>query len=220
MDALISRFAAKADADLMLCEADGVAYQTDMQSGAIAYNDDYHDKYKSYESTPTAAALNGGRCAMLMRNAAEGASVLDIGAGCGTFVRAALSWGFDAKGFDVIPKTVEHLRSIGAYAEDPADFDVVTFWDSLEHIENPESLLGRVRNGAIVLVAIPVFFDLRTIRSSKHYRPGEHLYYFTICGFVDWMALHGFRLIESSSHETDAGRDSIGAFAFCKDLEK
>lgn len=42
--------------------------------------------------------------------------------------------------------------------------------------------------------------------------------YWTAQGFIDWMALYGYRLIEQSAHETDAGRESIGAFAFCRDL--
>ncbi len=37
-------------------------------------------------------------------------------------------------------------------------------------------------------------------------------------GFTDYMALYGLRLLEVSAHETDAGRESIGAFAFRKDL--
>jgi hypothetical protein len=32
------------------------------------------------------------------------------------------------------------------------------------------------------------------------------------------MGLYGFRLLEMSSHEVDAGRESIGAFAFCRDF--
>jgi hypothetical protein len=36
--------------------------------------------------------------------------------------------------------------------------------------------------------------------------------------FPDYMALYGFRLLERSSHETDAGREDIAAFAFVRDL--
>ena len=53
-----------------------------------------------------------------------------------------------------------------------------------------------------------------SIRDSKHYRPGEHLYYFTELGFAQWMARHGFELLEVSNFETKAGRDSILSFAF------
>ena len=218
MDRLIRRFDSERDADLRLCLHRGLAYQKDMKAGAIAYDDGYHDNYKALEGTPIAAALNNGRCAMLARHAAERATVLDIGAGCGTFVRQARASGFAAKGFDVIHKTVEHLKGIDAFADNPDGFEVVTFWDSLEHIEDPEGVLKRINKGALVLAAIPVFEDLKKVRESKHYKPGEHLYYFTAQGFIEWMALYGFRLLEQSSHETDAGRESIGAFAFRKDL--
>jgi len=219
MDRVIAGFRAQCDGDLMLCPDHGVAYQRDMNAAPIAYDDAYHDHYKALEDSPVAAALNAGRCAMLARHAALESSVLDIGAGCGTFVRTARGWGFDAKGFDVIPKTVAALKEIGAFADDPSAFDAVTFWDSIEHIRKPESVLSKVRMGTIVLAAVPVFGALHAIRESKHYKPGEHLYYFTMPGFVGWMALHGFRLLETSSHETDAGRESIGAFAFRRDLQ-
>jgi SAM-dependent methyltransferase len=217
MDCHIASFDAVEDGDLSLCVGAGVAFQTEMQAARVLYDDDYFDKYASYEDTPVANALNRGRCSLLARHAAEGASVLDIGAGCGTFVRAAAAWGFESRGFDVIQKTVQYLRSIKAYASNPALFEVVTFWDSLEHIDKPGELLDQVRPGSVVLVAIPIFEDLWRIRESKHYRPGEHLYYFTESGFINWMALRGFRLLEISDHETAAGRESIGAFAFYRD---
>lgn len=217
MDRLIANFDAVEDGDLSLCESEGVAFQSEMQAARVPYDDSYFDKYASYEDTPVADALNRGRCALLARHAADGASVLDIGAGCGTFVRSAAAWGFESRGFDVIPKTVDYLKSIKAYASNPALFEVVTFWDSLEHIDNPGELLDAVQLGAVVLVAIPIFEDLRKVRESKHYRPGEHLYYFTEAGFIRWMGLRGFRLLEISDHETAAGRESIGAFAFYRD---
>jgi 2-polyprenyl-3-methyl-5-hydroxy-6-metoxy-1,4-benzoquinol methylase len=215
---LIKRFDCSRDADLHLCTHRGVAYQRDMSATPIPYDDAYHDHYQALEGSSVAVSLNAGRVAMLTRHAPEGATVLDIGAGCGTFVRAARSWGFRAKGFDIIPKTVKHLKEIDAFADNPDGFDAVTFWDSMEHIEEPETVLKRINRGALVLVAVPVFEDLTRIRESKHYKPGEHLYYFTAHGFIDWMALYGFRLLEQSSHETEAGRESIGAFAFRRDL--
>jgi 2-polyprenyl-3-methyl-5-hydroxy-6-metoxy-1,4-benzoquinol methylase len=218
MDRLIKRFDCVRDADLRICERHGVAYQRDMRAARVAYDDSYFDRYKSYEGSTIEQALNAGRCAMLARHVEKGASVIDIGAGSGAFVRKAQAAGYQARGFDVIPKTVSQLRDADAYAEDPGLFDVVTFWDSIEHIDCPEILLREIRANALVLVAIPVFTDLRAIRDSKHYRPGEHLYYWTVEGFVNWMALYGFRLLEQSSHETDAGRESIGAFAFRRDL--
>lgn len=220
VDKFIANFDAVEDDDLMLCDRNGVAYQADMSAGRVPYDSDYLAKCRAYEDLPTAKAVNAGRCALLMRHLPEGASVLDVGAGSGAFVRAAASWGFDACGFDVIQDTADELRAAGVYAEDLSVFDAVTLWDSIEHMEDPGRPLREIRKGSLLFVSVPIFADLRTIRASKHYRPGEHLYYWTAQGFINWAALSGFRLLEQSTHETDAGRDSIGAFAFCKDLEK
>ncbi len=202
------------DDDLVLCHAAGMAWQRDQGAARVTYDDAYFAKYKGYEGTSIALALNAGRMDMLRRHCLPGHTVLDYGAGCGTFVRWALAAGYRAMGYDICPATVEHLARISAYSENIEEFDVVTFWDSLEHIDQPQRPLARVRDGAHVLVAIPIFEDLRRIRESKHYRPGEHLYYWSVPGFLRWMSRQGFRFIEGSGHEIEAGRASIGAFAF------
>ena len=219
MDRLIKRFDCVNDDGLRICKQRGVAYQDDM-SMPVAYDAAYFEHYCAFAGTPIECALNAGRLALVARYAHAGAKVLDVGVGSGAFVRAVNDAGLDlaAKGYDINPRGVEWLREAGLYADDPGQFEVVTFWDSLEHMEEPESMLGRVAKGALVFVAIPIFEDLSRIRESRHHKPREHFYYFTARGFIDWMALYGFRLLEQSTHETDAGRESIGAFAFCRDL--
>lgn len=218
MDRLIKHFDSSRDSDLRICEHRGVAYQKDMTADRVPYDADYLAKCQAYEGSEIARKVHAGRCALLARHLSDGAAVLDIGAGSGAFVRDAASWGFDAKGFDVIPETAERLRAEKVYSDDVGSFEAVTLWDVIEHMEVPEICLKSIRKGAHLFVSVPVFGDLRAIRASRHYRPGEHLYYWTAQGFIDWMALYGFRLLEQSTHETDAGRDSIGAFAFCRDL--
>lgn len=218
MDSLIRRWDAELDADLMLCESRGVAYQRDFLAARVSYDAAYMLKVAAYEGGAIAQAVNAGRCAMLARHLPAGASLLDVGAGTGEFVRAAVNAGFAAKGFDVMLPAIERLKAEELYAEDPYQFDAVTLWDTIEHMEDPELMLRAVRKGAHLFASVPVFDDLKHIRQSKHYRPGEHLYYWTARRFIDWMALYGFRLLEKSTHETAAGRESIGAFAFCRDL--
>lgn len=220
MDRLIKRFDGSADRDLMLCPHRGVAYQRNMGRGRIAYDKAYLEHYQGFADSPVERALNAGRLELLARHAhpTTRAKVLDVGVGSGAFVRAARTVGYDARGFDVNPYAVELLKAQGIYAEDPAEFAVATFWDSLEHMEDPELLLGRLRRGSVALVALPVIEDVARVRESKHYKPGEHLYYWTADGFVAWMALYGFRLVDRSDHEVRAGRESIAAFAFVKDL--
>lgn len=218
MDRLIKRFDPERDADLNICAARGVAYQQDMSAGRVAYGSDYLAKCAAYEGSAIALAVNAGRCEMLARHLPQNSTVLDFGAGSGAFMRAAESSGFNARGFDVIPEVVARLKDKDLYSDDLTAFDAVTMWDTIEHLEEPEKRLKRIKRGALLFVSIPVFGDLREIRASKHYRPGEHLYYWTAQGFIDWLALYGFRLLEQSDHETAAGRDSIAAFAFKRDL--
>lgn len=218
MDSLIVRFDAEPDDDLMVCSRRGVAYQRNMGRGRVAYDAAYFEHYLSLAGTPIERALNAGRCAMVARHAAPGATVLDVGIGSGSFVQAVGQEGFEAAGYDVNPVAVKWLAERGLYAEDVGAFDVVTLWDCIEHMEDPHLFLKNVRRGAILCAAIPVVEDLRDVRASKHWKPGEHLYHWTSDGFIAWMAAYGFRLLERSSHETDAGREAIGAFAFCRDL--
>ncbi len=217
MDRFIAGFAA-ADADLVVSCAHGVAYQRDMGARRIAYDEHYLEHYRALEGSVIQAALNDGRIGLLARHAPAGARVLDVGVGNGSFVRAARLAGFDVRGFDVNPAAVAMLRADGLYADDPAPFDAVTLWDSLEHMEDPGELLARIRPGTRVFAAIPVIEDLARVRESKHYKPGEHLYYFTAAGFTAWMALWGLRLLEKSDHEVQAGRSAIGAYAFSCEL--
>lgn len=218
MDSFIRAFPATADSDLMICAQHGVVYQRDMQTARVSYDTGYFAKVSGYEGTKIAQAVNAGRVALLSRHLPAGSSVLDIGAGTGAFVRAAAAAGFVAYGFDVLPEAVSSLRQQGRYAEDGSQFSAVTLWDTLEHLENPATCLDPIRQGAWLFLSLPIFKDLGCIRSSKHYRPGEHLYYWTDSGLVRWLARRGFLLLECSTHEIDAGRDSIGAFAFRRSL--
>lgn len=218
MDRILKRFDALPDDDLMVCEGRGVAYQRNMRRGRIHYGVEYFEQFKSYAGSPIERALNGGRCGMLERNLPHGAKVLDVGIGSGAFVQASRSVGFDCKGFDINPVAVEWLKAEGLYADDARQFDAITLWDCIEHMEDPELLLRRIQRAAWVFVAIPIHEDIKRVRESKHFKPGEHLMHFTAQGFIAWMAVYGFRLVETSNHEIEAGRESIGAFAFCKDL--
>lgn len=206
MDRFIDEFAAEYDADLMITLC-GVAYQRDMTPSA-SYDADYFDKCAGYEGSEIAAAINAARIALVARHYAG--RVCDIGVGSGAFVASRP----DTVGFDVNPRAVEWLRSRGLWAAPGNNFCAYTFWDVIEHLPTPVDYLGLVPLQGLVFVSLPIFDDLRAIRTSRHYRPGEHLYYFTDQGFRNWMGLHGFALLETNTAETDAGRDSIRSYAF------
>jgi SAM-dependent methyltransferase len=100
----------------------------------------------------------------------EGASLLDIGAGGGKWVRYLASRGVDAQGiepgsavFDYFLKDDDRFfhGDLSAYcARHPgARFDIVTCFDVIEHVPNPTALLRGIaavlRPGGLVFISCP-----------------------------------------------------------------
>jgi 2-polyprenyl-3-methyl-5-hydroxy-6-metoxy-1,4-benzoquinol methylase len=111
------------------------------------------------------------RTGFLYRFRREG-SVLDVGCGLGFFLRALDPKRWDRYGIEPMPVPYrEAARSLGsdrilskeltAAGLPSGRFDVVTFWDSLEHLPNPRAILQEVgrllRPGGIVLIGLPNF---------------------------------------------------------------
>jgi 2-polyprenyl-3-methyl-5-hydroxy-6-metoxy-1,4-benzoquinol methylase len=111
------------------------------------------------------------RTGFLHRFRSEG-SVLDVGCGLGFFLRALDSRQWDRYGIEPMP--VPYREATGSLGSDrilhtdliaaglpSGKFDVVTFWDSFEHLPNPRAILQEaarlLRPGGIVLIGLPNF---------------------------------------------------------------
>lgn len=210
----MDRFAAwvpgQDDGDLVLLHDQGMAYQKD-QSILVPYDESYFNKCAGYEGQEIANRINEGRVDLVSRHFGTG-PVLDIGVGSGEFIkRRPLTFGRD-----INESAVRWLLQNGYWADDLGSFNAYTMWDVIEHVPDPDEYFCEMRPGSYLFTSIPIFKDLNLIRQSKHYRPAEHLYYWTEEGFICWMYLHKFDCIEVSDFETQAGRDSILSFAFRK----
>lgn len=172
----------------------------------VPYDAAYWQKYLVMDDTELGAQLTRARVDMVRRH--FGGKGIDVGIGGGRFVRES---GFD--GYDINWDAVEWLKSAGKYA-DPylTSPDAVTCWDSLEHIPNPDQLINCVRKW--LFVSMPIYDDASHCFKSKHFRPGEHIHYFTAEGFINYCADLGFMLIEHNTVESDLGREGITSFAF------
>lgn len=210
MDSYIASLPAQEDGDLMLCVDHGVAYQRD-RSNIVKYDGAYWDKCSGYEGQEIAQKINAGRVALVKRWYGDGPMV-DIGIGSGEFIKTRPhTWGID-----VNPVAVSWLMRNGYYANYLSEFEAFSLWDVIEHVETPDCYFAKMPAESFIFISLPIFNDLRRIRESKHYRPGEHLTYWSEAGFVNWMGQRGFRLLERQDYETAAGRDSILSFAFHK----
>ncbi len=197
------------DGDLIVCERHGFAYQADMTVTA-KYDEDYLNKCQSYEGQEIANHINLGRVAMVARHAGENALTCDVGIGSGEFITRRPH----TYGIDVNPAAMMWLKEHGLVARDLRFFMAFTFWDVIEHVPTPAEYLDQIRLDGWAFFSVPIFDDLKRIRESRHYRPGEHLYYWTKEGFERWLAMYGFELREHAMFEMTAGRDSIHSFAF------
>lgn len=175
----------------------------------MSYEADYWEKYVQYDSTKMGEALTRFRYKFVQKF--WRGETVDIGIGAGRFVQES-----GGKGFDVNKSAVKWLKNNDLFV-DPykQKVDAITCWDSLEHIPEPVKLLDQVNKW--VFMAIPVFEDANKVHKSKHFRPGEHIWYFSERGLIKWMAQHGFRLVGHSDEETKLGREDIMTYAFCRD---
>ncbi len=105
-----------------------------------------------------------------------GSRILDVGYGNGAFLKHARAHGMSVFGLDV------HGQDFGipviGYDSDLA-FDLVCFFDSLEHLPRFDCLFGlRTRHVMVSLPHTPPDL-LRAPQRWRHYKPGEHLHYFS-----------------------------------------
>jgi hypothetical protein len=141
--------------------------------------------------------------------------LLDVGIGSGAFI---MERGMEkTKGYDVADSPRAWLKEKGLW-RDPFDATVraVTLWDSLEHMNNPKALIARVTH--CLFISTPIYENAEVVLRSRHFKPREHLWYFTEWGLIGWLKEQGWELLERSRLEERFGRDSVGSYVFARDL--
>lgn len=181
-----------------------------MQDKPHVYDKDYFLKYKGYEDSERGVAITKARCDFVRKNVVGDVSLLDVGIGSGDFIKA---FSEAAKGTDINPYAIEWMKSEGRW-DDRETYDVVTFFDSLEHFKDFSHMLKRTNR--YIFVSIPVFDNAEEILNSKHYRKDEHFWYVSKSSFVSIMKDYGFMLIDISEFEIELGREGIVSFGFEK----
>lgn len=204
------------------CEAYAAARGIDPAS---VYDEDYFEKYRDLSGSPVAEALNDFRASIVLeelgkRFTPDGRrSLLDVGIGDGAFLRRMDSHKdlLSTFGNDINPSGIAWLIERASYGGlDPQTWDIVTFWDSLEHFPDPRVPLASVKHLAIV--SVPTFKDLEAAKASKHFRPLEHFWYWSLAGFTLFADAEGFDTTRIETTETDLGREGITTFVIRRRL--
>lgn len=180
------------------------------------YDDKYFNNYAQMKETPLGKKLNEFRVTFVCKHSRPTSEVLDYGCGAGAFVHAARHTSdLHVFGYDVMEDSVKYLRStfcFGVPNMHHAGWDVLTFWDSLEHLQNPDEIVSLAREW--VFISMPIYNNGEHVLRSKHFKPGEHLWYWTSRGLIDFMDDCGFQCVECVDTETVLGREGILTYAF------
>ena len=157
------------------------------------------------------------RTAFLERFRREG-RLLDVGCGLGLFLLALDPRRWDRYGLEAMPAAYqEAVPRLGAdhivkgeltAAEFPAGhFDVMTFWDVLEHLPDPVAALRQafclLRPGGLLLLRLPNFAGYTARRFGEDWYElalPYHLYHFTPATLTRLLEASGFkvRVVEAS----------------------
>src|SRR4030042_3029194 len=140
--------------------------------------------------------------------------ILEIGCSTGTLLKRLKSkgwevWGVEPsesaevarkKGIRVIKKYFERAKLANGY------FDAIVLNHTLEHLENPISILKKaktlLKKGGILLVDVPNFGSLSARLFGRYWgylAPGEHLWHFTPETLKKVFKKAGFRLIRQET---------------------
>jgi 2-polyprenyl-3-methyl-5-hydroxy-6-metoxy-1,4-benzoquinol methylase len=121
------------------------------------FNESYYRRgvYADYLSDAGAIRKNAQRTLGELENLVEGRALLDVGCATGFFLEAARSRGWTVRGLEVSNYAAEYARrelhldvvsgSIESFADDSSKFDVVTLWDTIEHLGRPDLALSNIR---------------------------------------------------------------------------
>lgn len=171
------------------------------------YGKDYFEKYEKMGSTEMGKAITKARVDLV--NKYTHGEVIDIGIGSGEFVSSREN----TFGYDVNPFGVDWLLK-NDKLKNPSGAESMSFWDSLEHIQDPSGILFEIKEYAFI--SIPLFKDANHVLTSRHFRKDEHFWYFTLFGLQLFMNKFGLHLVEWNMMETELGREDIGTFVFRK----
>lgn len=162
-----------------------------------------------------------------LRALSPGRRLLDVGCGTGVFLDLAVKkYGFQGRGLEPDASAAAYARGRGLSVEEAnlespgapsASFDLITFWDVLEHLPDPRAALAaasaRLREKGIVLIKVPnaraltaavarLLHRFRGERMIRRGHPLQHLYHFSPATLKALAESAGLQVIEAVTEES------------------
>jgi SAM-dependent methyltransferase len=144
--------------------------------------------------------------------------LLDFGCGAGQFLARMKSLGWTAAGLELSPDAIAECRAAGLEVRlgtfpdasiPDAAFDVVTFWESLEHVPNPRETVAEARRiltpGGRVVLSLPLCDSLAFERLGADWYSLDlprHLSHFTRNTLERLLREQGFEEVQFRARRT------------------
>ena len=129
-------------------------------------------------------------------------SILDVGYGNGDFLKLCIDAGIESYGTDIsgypVPEGSMFTKWENVFQY---NFDVITFFDALEHFEDISFVKDLNCNYVVVSVPWCHYYSDEWFENWKHRRVDIHLHHFNDDGLVKFMDMNGFECISMTNVE-------------------
>ena len=175
---------------------DGTVYQ--IEKKPFDYTGSYNDYYKNIKfCTRYTSYLRLGYIIGSIGHLPE--SVLDVGYGAGVFLEACEKEDIDTYGHDISGWPVPQGST---FVEDmKGSYEVITFFDSLEHMEDIEFVKDLNVKYACISVPDCHYFSDEWFDTWKHRKPDEHLWHFNEASLKKFMDRMGYDVLNTCNLE-------------------
>ena len=134
-------------------------------------------------------------------------TILDYGSGVGFMKALAPEWVHQVDTFDIMPVPTTGITR--------KSYDIVTMYDVLEHIPDFTDVQPILNMAKYVVITIPMKPEDVAWKGYKHFKPSEHLHYFTMDLIEHLFDYMGFKMIADGEPECPP-RQYVRSFVFRK----
>jgi hypothetical protein len=179
-----------------------------IESEPFVYDYSYSDIYNSIEYKLNSVLISYLRFGYIVGSIGKiPESILDVGYGNGEFLLAAFNqvndcWGYDVSEYET-PGEIPRANSMF-----DRKYDVITFFDSLEHF--PDISFVKELDCNFICVSVPNchYFDDAWFDSWKHRKPDEHLWHFNLESLSKFMSDNDYELLNSTNIEDNIRKNN------------